>query len=67
MKIQNKKEIELTVEDLENMVCGILMKEMNLNGSMNFNWRVINKPIKSGMYDSMDHHVFDGVKIVVSE
>jgi hypothetical protein len=66
MKVQNKKEIELSEDDIKNILYEYLRKEHG-DGEYSFKFKVVNKPIRSGMYDSMDHHVFDGVKIVVSE
>jgi hypothetical protein len=71
MKIQNKKEIKLTVEDLENLVAGTLMQEMGINipnevncFKIKFDWKVVNKPYPCGIHDVCDRHEFDGVKVV---
>jgi len=42
-------------------------QNISLDSQFSIDFRVINKPIRSGMYDSMDHHVFDGAKVVVLE
>ena len=66
MKIQNKKEIALSVLDVQDILFDHLTKEHKLSGDFNFDFVVINKPYPCGMYDSCDRHEFDGVKIVVT-
>jgi len=69
MKIQNKKEIELSPEDITIAIMRYLgdTQNISLDSQFSIDFRVVNKPIRSGMYDSMDHHVFDGAKVVVLE
>lgn len=68
MKIQNKKEIDLTEEDIKNILYEYLRKEHG-DGEYSFRFRVVNKPINSSLYpsDSIDRYVFDGAKVVVSK
>jgi len=66
MEIQNKKEITLSVKDVQDILFDHLTKEHSLNGDFNFDFVVVNKPYSCGMYDSCDRHEFDGVKIVVT-
>lgn len=65
MKIQNKKEIDLTEEDIKNILYEYLRKEHG-DGEYSFRFKVINKPIRSGMYDSMDNHVFDSIQVTIT-
>lgn len=71
MKIQNKKEIELSSEDITIAIMRYLSETQNISLDSQFiiHFRVVNKPINSSVYpsDSMDHHVFDGAKVVVLE
>lgn len=66
MKIQNKKEIVLSVEDVQNILFDHLTKEYKLDGDFNFDFIVVNKPYPCGMYDGCDRYEFDRVKIVVT-
>ena len=65
MKIQNKTEIDLSEDDIRNILYQYLSKEYG-DGEYSFKFRVVNKPIRSGIYDSMDNHVFDGIKVTVT-
>lgn len=65
MKIQNKIEIDLSEDDVRNILYQYLTKEYG-DGEYSFRFRVINKPIKSGMFDSMDNHVFDSIQVVIT-
>jgi len=65
MKIQNKTEIDLSEEDLKNIIYEYLCKGYG-DGEYDFRFKVVNKPIKSGMFDSMDHHVFDSVQVTIT-
>jgi hypothetical protein len=65
MKIQNKKEIDLTEEDIKNILYEYLRKEHG-DGEYSFRFKVVNKPIRSGMYDSMDNHVFDSIQVTIT-
>ena len=66
MKIQNKKEIILSVKDVQDIIFDHLTRQYRLDGDFNFDFVVINKPYSCGMYDSCDRYEFDGVKIVVT-
>lgn len=65
MKIQNKTEIDLSEDDVRNILYQYLCKEHG-DGEYSFIFKVVNKPIKSGIYDSMDHHVFDSVQVTIT-
>jgi len=66
MKIQNKKEIVLSVQDVQDIIFDHFTKEHKLSGGFNFDFVVVNKPFRSGIHDSCDRYEFDGVKIVVT-
>lgn len=66
MKIQNKKEIELSEDDIKNILYEYLRKEHG-DGAYFFRFKVVNKPIRSGMYDSMDNHVFDTIQVIITD
>ena len=67
MEIQNKKEITLSVKDVQDILFDHLTKEHSLNGDFNFNFVVTRKQMPSQYpSDSYDRHEFDGVKIVVT-
>lgn len=65
MKIQNKIEIDLSEEDIKNILYEHLRKGYG-DGEYSFRFRVVNKPIKSGIYDSMDNHVFDSIMVTIT-
>jgi hypothetical protein len=65
MKVKNKKEIDLTEEDVKNILYEYLYKEHG-DGEYSFKFKVVNKPIRSGMYDSMDNHVFDSIQVIIT-
>jgi hypothetical protein len=65
MKIQNKTEIDLSEDDVRNILYQYLTKEYG-DGEYSFKFRVVNKPIKSGMFDSMDNHVFDSIQVTIT-
>lgn len=65
MKIQNKTEIDLSEDDVKNILYEYLRKGYG-DGEYYFKFRVVNKPIRSGMYDSMDNHVFDSIQITIT-
>lgn len=65
MKIQNKKEIDLTEEDIKNILYEYLRKEHG-DGEYSFRFRVVNKPIRSGIYDTIDNHVFDSIQVIIT-
>jgi hypothetical protein len=65
MKIQNKTEIDLSEDDVRNILYQYLTKEYG-DGEYSFRFKVVNKPIKSGIFDSMDNHVFDSVQVTIT-
>jgi hypothetical protein len=65
MKIQNKIEIDLSEDDIKNILYEHLRKDYG-DGEYSFKFKVVNKPIKSGIYDSMDNHVFDSIMVVIT-
>jgi hypothetical protein len=67
MKIQDKKEIVLSVEDVQNILFDHLTRQYRLDGNFDFNFMVARKSFPSQYpSDSYDRHEFDGVKIVVT-
>jgi hypothetical protein len=67
MEIKNKKEIVLSIEDVQNILFDHLTKQYKLDGDFNFNFVVTRKQTPSQYpSDSYDRHEFDGVKIVVT-
>ena len=67
MKIQDKKEIVLSVEDVKTILFNHLTRQYNLDGDFDFNFVVARKSFPSQYpSDSNDRHEFDGVKIVVT-
>ena len=67
MKIQDKKEIILSVEDVQNILFDHLTKQYKLDGNFDFNFVVARKSFPSQYpSDSNYRHEFDGVKIVVT-
>jgi hypothetical protein len=71
MKIQNKTEIDLTVEDVKIAIAKYLQESQNLSldNGLIMHFHVINKPTQHPMYisDTLDKFVFDGVTVVVSK
>ena len=65
MKVQNKKEIDLSEDDIKNILYEYLRQEHG-DGEYSFRFKVVNKPIRSGMFDSMDHHVFDSIQVIIT-
>lgn len=61
MKIQNKKEIDLTEEDIKNILYEYLRKEHG-DGEYSFRFRVVNKSIRSGI----DNHIFDSIQVIIT-
>ncbi len=67
MKIQNKKEIALSVQEVQDILFDHLTKEHKLSGDFDFNFVVARKSFPSQYpSDSNYRHEFDGVKIVVT-
>lgn len=64
MKVKNKIEIDLSVEDIKQILYDSLRKTYG-EGEYSFDFKVVNKPYPCGMYDSCDRHEFDSLKIVV--
>ena len=64
MKVKNKIEIDLSVEDIKQMLYDNLKKTYG-DGEYSFDFKVVNKPYPCGMYDSCDRHEFDSLRIVV--
>lgn len=72
MKIQNKTEIDLTVEDVKMAIAKYLQESQDLLLGYNeliMHFHVINKPTQHPTYisDTIDKFVFDGVTVVVSK
>jgi len=72
MKIQNKTEIDLTVEDVKIAIAKYLQESKDLLLGYNeliMHFYVINKPTQHPTYisDTIDKFVFDGVTVVVSK
>jgi hypothetical protein len=69
MKIENKTEIELTVEDVKTAIVRYLIESQNLSeqNELTMKFHVVNKPIQHPSYisDTIDKFVFDGVTVVV--
>lgn len=65
MKIQNKTEIDLSEDDVKNILYEYLRKGYG-DGEYSFRFSVVNKPIRQGMYDSMDNYVFDSIQITIT-
>lgn len=64
--LTNKKEIEFTVEELEQILVEHLDSQYNIVGDTSFNFKLARKQIPSQYpSDSYDRLVFDGVKIIV--
>jgi hypothetical protein len=67
MEIQNKKEITLSVEDVQTILFDHLTRQYRLDGNFDFNFMVARKSFPSQYpSDSNYRHEFDGVKIVVT-
>lgn len=71
MKIQNKIEIDLTVEDVKVAIVKYLQESKDLSLGYNeliMHFHVINKPTQHSTYisDTVNKFVFDGVTVVVS-
>jgi hypothetical protein len=67
MEIKNKKEIALSVQDVQNILFDHLTKQYKLDGNFDFNFVVARKSFPSQYpSDSNYRHEFDGVKIMVT-
>lgn len=66
MKAKNKIEIDLSVEDIKQMLYDNLRKTYG-EKEYSFDFKVVNKPYRCGYFDTCDNHVFDGVKIVITK
>lgn len=71
MKIQNKIEIDLTVEDVKMAIAKYLheSKNLSLNNELIMHFHVVNKPAQHQTYlsDTVNKFVFDGVTVVLSQ
>jgi hypothetical protein len=65
MKINNKKHISLSVEDVKNMLIKQLYHSQGISGIFDVKFNIVNKPTGTNIRDSMDHWVFDGAEITV--
>ena len=65
MKINNKKHISLTAEDVKDLLIKQLYHSQGISGIFDVKFKIVNKPIGTNIRDSMDHWVFDGAEIVV--
>ncbi len=67
MEIKDKKEIVLSVEDVQTILFDHLTSQHKLSGDFKFDFIIARKQIPSQYpSDSYDRHEFDGVKIVVT-
>ena len=70
MKIQNKKEIELSTDDIKDIIIKYFARSEDLAASSIFeiSFVVKNKPLPHPIYhsDSIDNFVFDGARVVIS-
>lgn len=72
MKIQNKTEIELTVEDVKTAIAQYLQKSQDIsltNELLTMHFHIVNKPTQHPTYlsDTVNKFVFDGVTVVISK
>ena len=65
MKINNKKHISLTAEDVKDMLVKQLYESQGISGIFDLKFKVVNKPIGLNTRDNMDHWIFDGAEITV--
>jgi hypothetical protein len=69
MKIENKKEIELSIDDVTEAIIKYLniLQDIPLDSEFKIDFKIRNKPIPHPTYftDTIDHYVFDGVKVMV--
>jgi hypothetical protein len=65
MKINNKKHISLTAEDVKDLLIKQLYHSQGISGIFDVKFKIVNKPIGTNIRDSMDHWVFDGAEVVV--
>lgn len=68
MKIQNKKEIELSTDDITMAIMKWIAEQehISLDCEFKIDYRVVNKPIPIDYRDNMDNHVFDGARVVIN-
>ena len=65
MKINNKKHISLTTEDVKDLLIQQLYHSQGISGIFDVKFKIVNKPIGLNIRDNMDHWVFDGAEIVI--
>jgi hypothetical protein len=65
MKINNKKHISLTAEDVKDLLIKQLYHSQGISGIFDVKFKIVNKPIGTNIRDHMDHWVFDGAEIMV--
>jgi hypothetical protein len=65
MKINNKKHISLTAEDVKDLLIKQLYHSQGISGIFDVRFKVVNKPIPVSYRDEMDHYEFDGAEITV--
>ncbi len=65
MKINDKKHISLTAEDVKTMLVKQLYESQGISGIFDVKFKVVNKPIGLNTRDNMDHWIFDGAEITV--
>ena len=66
---ENRKEIELSIDDVTEAIMRYLntFQDIPLDSEFKIDFKIRNKPIPHPTYftDTMDHYVFDGVKVMV--
>lgn len=65
MKINNKKHISLTSDDVKDLIIKALYHSQGVSGIFNVKFKLVNKPIGINIRDAMDHWVFDGAEVTV--
>ena len=66
MKIQNKTEIDLSEDDVKNILYEYLRKEYG-DGEYSFRFKVANKMIPGpDPHDGYDNYVFDSIKVIIN-
>lgn len=69
MDIKFTKEVALSENDIKDIIIKYLHQHYNLSGIFDVDFLVVNKPRPSTVYiqDTVDHWVFNGAKIRISE
>jgi hypothetical protein len=66
MKINSKKHISLTAEDVKDLLIKQLYHSQGISGIFDVKFKIVNEPIPTHNYiDSIDHWVFGGAEVVV--